>query len=442
MTIPYIPGWGDALREGLPQIAEATKRIINPYYDREQALVAEITKDSSVLPKLMEIETNSPGSLEKLYGKGIKKLLASMHLSPTQELAQARVKAAKDLQAANPEAVAEADLKINPAQRQIEQQNAEMGAIALSSQKELFSWLATKPDMNPAVRAHIQKVGGATPAEISDMELGALAEKALQTNTPEKIMEAFLKGEPIKVGDSDVPAASVVQGMFANRSESSKALFEYMMQKSRLEEQIALSREVHRQNRDDLVNIEYTQYIKDTVKTGIKPAAMLVFAHGGDRSVLETLRKAGVSTGSISDEDISKAEEWFSGQQGVNRYKADAGLISLIEAVDKAKGKDAKERATVLASTYMKARYPNSEITMSLDGTITQGGESLDPRGFLAKLRGEKSPPAPSLDNKPKTEQTDLEKAQIAYSKIKSDHSDWSDEQIKAEMKNQGFNIK
>lgn len=405
MTIPYIPGWGDALREGLPQIAEATKRIINPNYDREQALVAEITKDPSLLPKLAEIETNSPGSLEKIYGKGVRKLMASMHLSPTQELAQKRVAGAAATQAANPEIVAEHDLGIDPAQREINRQKVTAGNMDLAVKKKIFDAIESNPDVEDLVVDATYKVFGSTPEEITAGKQRRLGVAISKQVSAKDILSKSISGETIDIEiggkKQTIQASEALQAIFTSHDKSTEALFKNMMQEADITGRVRISQEAHRQNRDDLVNIEYSQYIKDAVKTGVKAAAMLVFAHGGDRSVLTTLRNAGVTPESISDEDINKAEEYYAGQQGINRYKADAGLISRIDALGKAKGRADIQAQAMLAQSYIDGRYPGSDIKVELDGTITQGGESLDPRGFLAKLRGEKAPATPTLNNKP-----------------------------------------
>ena len=69
MTLPYLRGFGDTLRDSLPSIGESLSKIVNPHQEDELRLKKLIAENPDLLDEYTQKELDNPGSLGAIFGK-------------------------------------------------------------------------------------------------------------------------------------------------------------------------------------------------------------------------------------------------------------------------------------------------------------------------------------------------------------------------------------
>lgn len=74
-SLPTIGEWGNDLGQAFANIGQGVSNIINPYQKQEAELRSRIAANPKVLQELIDQETQNPGSVARLYGPNVAKLL-------------------------------------------------------------------------------------------------------------------------------------------------------------------------------------------------------------------------------------------------------------------------------------------------------------------------------------------------------------------------------
>jgi hypothetical protein len=82
MSLPYIPGWGDTLKEALPSIGKNIQESFLPHLSRQRELMRMLTEDPEKINAFIEMERTNPGSTSGLFGKGTGEKLAARDFTP------------------------------------------------------------------------------------------------------------------------------------------------------------------------------------------------------------------------------------------------------------------------------------------------------------------------------------------------------------------------
>jgi hypothetical protein len=390
MTIPYIPGFGDTLKETLPQLAEATKRIINPYYDKEQAFTAHITQHPEDIPALAEIETNSPGSLTKIFGPNTGKFLSTLNLSPAQQLNRKVNEAATQVTEQNPQAVGEKALGVDLQQRESQGMDLEAKRNLINSLKQ--------SKIPPEMQALIIKNGGISEQDLRDISMSNIADEAVKTKSPKEIMDAFLAGTPLKMGTTEYPIADVMQGLFTSRAESTKAMFAKMMQDADNEGRIKIANIAHLNGRRDLMQQLYLDFSRNMSAKHPEINVPAAFALQYGDNALQDIQGL-YAKDAITPESVAATKKQLDNLSTYASLKSNAPIAAAFDALGKAKGSAKAAAATNLNTLLGQAGYNN--IAATVDGKIkiidaNGNQQEVDPRSFWDKFVKD-SPIAPTM---------------------------------------------
>lgn len=86
MTIPYIAGWGDTIKQTVPQIGEAVRTFINPKWREEEAFKAAVMHDPTLIEKFAKLNQDNPDAFAQIYGPNVQRQISALKLSPEQQL--------------------------------------------------------------------------------------------------------------------------------------------------------------------------------------------------------------------------------------------------------------------------------------------------------------------------------------------------------------------
>lgn len=73
--IPMLKGWADEIGPGLKSLGDSLVHVINPNFAVQQELKQRIAADPTLLQKLIDQETLNPGSVSKVFGSQVNKIL-------------------------------------------------------------------------------------------------------------------------------------------------------------------------------------------------------------------------------------------------------------------------------------------------------------------------------------------------------------------------------
>lgn len=73
--IPMLKGWADEIGPGLKSLGDSLVHVVNPNFAVQQELKQRIAADPTLLQKLIDQETLNPGSVSKVFGSQVNKIL-------------------------------------------------------------------------------------------------------------------------------------------------------------------------------------------------------------------------------------------------------------------------------------------------------------------------------------------------------------------------------
>jgi len=408
----YQPGWGDALSQALPALANNVRKIINPHADLEDALRQRIAEDPTVLQRLAEAEANSPGSMGNVFGPNVGEFAKGLGLSPQQVL-QRDIASAGSETLKNPRARVEAGANatgtLRPGQRAVEDAQAIEAGVSASVTRTMAEQLVKLKESDPEKYAKIIQDGalrkflGTSLNAAAQGEFADLADKASKTYSSEQLAQMFLKGEPVNINGQQVPVADVIQGLFTRRPEATQAIFNWLGSQNELEARKQMTRLAQQANAKDFMQQVYLETTRRARALKLPANALFVYEQGEE--ALAGLKDMKIGAEAMpTPEQLADVDKYFSNQSTIQGLKASAPFNAAMLALGSAKtAQERRDAAIALNSTL--AQLSISNIAADINGNIlhdTDGDgkfEKVDARGFIAKyLRIGDVPIAPSAE--------------------------------------------
>ena len=168
MSIPYIPGWGDTLKNSLPELGKNLHKIIKPHAESEQRLKRMLEEDPEKINEFIQTARTNPGVLSNVFGKGAEEYIAQQDFTPDYKRRQEG-----------------AELTLQNARVTLEENQAQ--AKLRAERDAAFQAAITRPGITPEeIQFHTAKRHGLTTADDYENQIVQRRVNDLQLTTLER----------------------------------------------------------------------------------------------------------------------------------------------------------------------------------------------------------------------------------------------------------------
>lgn len=340
MTIPYLPGWGDILKQNLPQIAGALDPIINPNRASELALKEAIMKNPELVGHLATLNKDNPGALQGVFGPNTQGFIDSLQETPTAQLERTKTQAAAGVAANRPEDVGAAGLGIeNPTQKKQRELDIQQGQLRFDQDRKSADFFNSLPD-ELRNDAYFKQSFGTSKVEYQKIQTLATRMKAAEPWRGQSNKEIY---QAYKGGKIDSEA---LQGLWDVNPDAMKMLFRDMESDDANAVRMAVAKDARKNGRLDIMSQLFISTAKNALENelNVKPGALFEAQYGypADEVV------PGLSA-TYTSEDVSAAKTAMERQRMQTRSRVLAPLNAALKELNKTKSTGGAAAVTAAA---------------------------------------------------------------------------------------------
>lgn len=315
MTLPYIPGWGDMLKQNLPQLGSAIQDIITPDKKFQVALRQELAKNPELIGKMATIAKDNPEGLNSVFGENVAGFFSQLNETPQAQLQRQIAGQASTVAGERGSDVGAAALGIK------DETTAARDELNLDDERKLSTFMASLPE-EERKNAYFKQVAGVFKFDYDRVLRRAKNAEAAapiaKLGVPE-LVNGWLSGK----FNSDQ-----VQGWMDLNPDTAALLLEDRRFNMEAGLRRELAKEAQKNGRNDLMQQLFILTAKNAAQLNVPPGALFEATYGfAAPDVVSGL------SASYTSEDVKSAKVALQREEEQNRAKLFRPVIDAHKAL-------------------------------------------------------------------------------------------------------------